>query len=929
MRDIIIVRRDRAALRAMLFSGGAMCLTAACLAATPASAQTTEPAAPIAPEQAATAAPDAQDAAAPGTAIPADEIVVTGTSIRGAAPVGTTVQVLDSAALEQSGLSTTSDVLKTIPQVINLGFEEGRGGGVQGAQGNVTQARTVNLRGLGVESTLVLLNGRRVPPAGTLGAGYDVGIFPNQAIGRLEVVADGASAIYGSDAVGGVINFITKRGRDGTESTFRYGFADGFDEKRFSQTVGLTWKGGDFFWAYEHYERGGLLGSERDLVTQDLRSGGGPDTRGNFGVPGTVVVGTTTYATPTGTNGRGLTAANFIAGTANREDTNLTRSLLVDQNQDQIFGSVHQEITPELEGWVEGFFSDRDYEGFGSSLSRGAAVATLVVPRSNPFFVHPTNPAAASVSVNYSFSQAFPFTAVGGERPWSIAAGLTDRPFGDWVVDGAYNHIRNSAYRRATQIWTFNLAGALADSNPATAFNPFCDPVAVSNCFAQSTLDRLRGYNIIAAKFRQTDWTLKANGSLFHLPGGNVGLAVGGQYFDSDLLSTITTLTTTATPAPRPILTGRTVKAGFAELLVPIFGAENETPFFHRLELSAAVRVDDYSDFGSTTNPKFGATWAPVDGLSLRGSYGTSYRAPTLANIDFRTSATYATSTVFDPVRNQNVRFLSLVGFTEGIGPESANTYTFGVDLAPRGIPGLRAGLTYYNIDYKNRIASISASTILQNPTLYAAFITRDPSAALVLSYMNTPYFTSVPENPANIALIVDGRTANIGGLKQEGLDGNFSYAFGALDSDWNIGATFTKILKAELSPGTGLPFGDVLDLINNPVSFRGRANLGWGYEGARIDAFVNHIGSYDNNLRNPVEKVDSWTTLDLTLSYQVPDSSVEWLRGLRASISLINATDADPPFVINTTASAEGLYDSQNASVIGRFVAFELSKKF
>ena len=874
---------------------------------------------------------------------PEPEIVITGTSIKGAAPVGTSVQVLDTNLVKASGLSTTNDVLKSIPQVVNLGYDEGRGGGVQGAQGNVTQARTVNLRGLGVESSLVLLNGRRIPPAGTLGAGYDTSLVPTNAIARVEVVSDGASAIYGSDAVGGVVNLITKTGAAGSETTLRYGFADGFDEKRFGQTFGRKWSTGNIFLAYERYDRGGLLGSDRaKFVTQDLRAGGGPDARSTMAAPGTIIVGTTTYATPTGTNGVGLTGAQFVAGTANKEDINLTRSLLVNQRQHIGFGSFRQELVPGVTFWAEGVFSSRTYDGLGTSLSAGAARAALTVPSSNPFYVVPTGvvaplcaasagaPAGSRCeTVNFSFSGMGPWRSHGAERAWEIAAGFTFKPFGDWTIDTGVARSGNDAYRKADQLWTFNLAAALADPNPTTALNPFCDPKFSATCYNPATVAKLKGYNIIAAIYRSTDFTAKASGSLFNLPGGNVRLSVGGEYIDSDLLSTITTLTTTATPAPRPIPTGRTVKAGFAEVLVPLFGPDNATPGFYKLELAAAVRVEEFSDFGSTTNPKFGISWSPVQGLTLRGSYGTSYRAPTLANIDYRTSATYSATTLFDSSLQANIHVLQLLGFVQGIKPESATTYTFGGDFAPKFLPGLRLSLTYYNIDYKNRIASTSASTILQNPTLYAAFITRNPTAAQVQFYTNQVYYTSPQENPANFLAIVDARTANIGGLKQSGIDGTISYQFDALGSHWSTGFTFTKILDAKLSNATGVPFTSVLDTINNPISFRGRGSLGWSSNGFRADLFMNITGPYNNNLRTPVERVKTGTTFDASIGYEVPDSGPKWLRGLSFSVSAINVFDQDPPFVINTTASSEGLYDSQNASVVGRFVAFELRKKW
>jgi iron complex outermembrane receptor protein len=891
-------------------AAGALTLSAVNVAA----AQTTAPAA------------GAQNSAA---SEPIDIVVVTGTSLKGSAPVGTQVQVLGADDLRATGVANTNEILKSVPQVVNLGQDEGRGGGVQGAQGNITQSKTINLRGIGTESTLVLLNGRRIAPAGTQGAGYDVSMIPSNAVARIEVVADGASAIYGSEAVGGVINFITKRDYQGGETYLRYGFADGFDEQKFGQNFGYAWESGEVFFAYERYQRGGLMGYERNEVTQDLRPIGGPDLRLNFASPGTITVGAQTYATPLGTRGVGLSAGQFIAGTANLEDINDTRSLLVDQEQDVALLSVRQEITGGLTVWVEGQYSDRDYDGFGTSLNRGAGSATLTVPRSNPFFVHPTNPAATSVSVNYSFSDAFPWKAHGGEEAFGGSAGLTYELPGDWSLDLMASRTGNDSFRRADQVWSANLPAILADSNPATAFNPFCDTSAFTDCNNPATLDRLRGYNIIAARYRSDDFVAKASGSLFDLPGGSIGLAVGGEFMKPDLVTTITQLTTTTNVAVRETKTDREVKAGFAELLVPIFGSDNALPGLQKLDLSAAVRVEEFSDFGSTTNPKYGLTWKPLDSLTLRGSYGTSFRAPTLTNIDFAATATYSAVTILDPSSNSQIRVIQLLGARPGLEPETADTLTFGVDFAPAALPGLRTSLTYYDIDYTNRISSLSSTTILANPTVYADYLTRNPSADLVTSYMTSVFYRTVPESPANIVAIVDARTANLGGLKQSGLDGMISYDFSLLNSEWNIGASATKILKAEQSAAERLPFIDVLDQINNPVSFRARGHIGWSYGSASVDAFINHVGSYDNTLRTPVEKIDSWTTLDLSLAYETPRENQGWGSGLRFALSLINATDSNPPRVINTTTAVEGFYDPQNASVTGRFVAFEVSKQW
>lgn len=856
-----------------------------------------------------------------------DEVVVTGTSIRGVAPVGSPAQSVTTETLKATGLSNTNDILKTIPSFVNLGMAEGRGGGNQSAQANITQGSSVNLRGIGQESTLVLLDGRRIQASGSQGNFYDVSTFAFGAIQRVEVIADGASAIYGSDAVGGVVNFITKRNYDGAEANIRFGGGDGYDEWRFNLGLGKTWSGGDFSFAYEHLDRGGLLGTARKEVTQDLRPLGGPDLRTNFGSPGTIVAGGVTYAIPTGQNGRGLTAARLVAGTANLLDLNFSRSLLADQEKDNLFLSARQRISDTLQVWYSGYFSQRELTYEGTSLNGGAATAALNVPRANPFFVSPIA-TATSVVVNYSFINDFRADDLAKERGWQNAVGFNwDTPIG-WTVEAHASRAVNRASRITTgQLRTINLAAALSDPNPATAFNPFCDGFAFS-CNNPTTLARLNGTSIIAARLTLEDYVAKASGSLFNIWGGPVRAAVGVEYTDGKVVTQNGRDTITPTLAIRVTQADRTVKSLFGELLVPLVGSENAGPGVERLELSLAARYEDYSDFGGTTNPKVGVRWDPIPGLSLRGTYGTSFRAPTISNIDFLATTTYSIVNLPDP-RGGQIRALQLVGARPGLQPESATTLSFGADWRPASIPGLSASFTLYDIDYKDRITAIPISTIFANEAVLPQFVTRNPGADLVNSFLNTPFLNTPTEPAANIRVIVDGRTANLGGLKQRGLDFDVGYQWDTSFGTLSTGLLATVILKAEQSLFEGAPFLDVLDRINYPVSKRGRARFGWRDGGWRADVFVDYVDDYLNDLVAPTlrRKVSSWTTVDASVSYTVGDGAPEWAKNTRISLSANNLFDRDPPKVISISSGVQGLFDSQAASVLGRFVAVELTK--
>ncbi|MDB5420596.1 MAG: TonB-dependent receptor, partial [Brevundimonas sp.] len=522
-----------------------------------------------------------------------EDIVVTGTSIRGVAPVGSASRPIGQAEILSTGVVNTADIVRALPQFVSLGAQEGQGGQTQNAAANVTQGTGINLRGLGTGSTLTLLNGRRLAPSGVDWQFNDVGLFPAGALQRVEVVGDGASAIYGSDAIAGVVNFIFQTRFDGAKTTVSAGMADGVDQWTVGQTFGKVWDSGDVFFAYEHYDRSPLAASDRAFLSADLRPFGGPDRRVNFSNPGTIIANGTTYAIPTGQNGVGLTASQLVAGTSNLTDPAGTRDYLADQERDSFVFSARQNIGDRLQVSYDGFYAKRSFlNRGGSSVGAAGATAALIVPRANPFFVHPTNAAAASVTVNYDFADVFPSYSHGSEVSQQNAFGFKLDLFRDWVLDGYASFNSASARRRAEgQLRTVNLPSVLADTNRATAFNPFGD----HNAQNADTVAKLVGYSDLRTSYNLNDYSLKLSGSLFELPAGAVRAALGVEIYDAEGYSKQERNTTT----PNPVETlnsrvGRDVKAIFGEILVPIVSSANALPFVERLELSVAGRYEEY-----------------------------------------------------------------------------------------------------------------------------------------------------------------------------------------------------------------------------------------------------------------------------------------------------------------------------------------------
>jgi iron complex outermembrane receptor protein len=328
----------------------AVAFAAACMVAGIPAAMAQEAPAPVEPVA---AQPPVAQPAAP-VAVPADnQVVVTGSRIRGVAPVGSPVISVTRADIDNSGATSTAQMLQEVPQVSNLGVSDSSRGQA-GGSGNISYGSSVNLRGIGPYATLTLVNGHRVVPQGTTGSGVDPSVIPMLALQRVEVVADGASAIYGSDAVAGVVNLITRRNVKGVEAFARYGTGDGYKEYQAGLLAGTEWKGGQAVLTFQHDTRGALSGLDRDFYTGDLRARGGGDFRSNQCQPGNIIINNVPYAIPAG----GVTAANrgaLVAGTQNMCDNLKTFDLLPRQERNSAAFTFNQDLGNGFAMYADGF----------------------------------------------------------------------------------------------------------------------------------------------------------------------------------------------------------------------------------------------------------------------------------------------------------------------------------------------------------------------------------------------------------------------------------------------------------------------------------------------------------------------------------------------------------------------------------------------
>ncbi len=862
---------------------------------------------------------------------PGEDILVTGTRIRGRGPVGSKVVTIDRKAIDNSGYATTQQILQAIPQNFGGGPSDASRGGTLADSAILNSGRgsSVNLRGLGPSSTLVLLNGDRPALGGQTGAFADVSMIPTSVIERIEVMPDGASAIYGSDAVAGVINIIPRLNFSGIETSFRIGTADGdFQEYSASLLLGTRWSGGRAMIAYEFNQRGALAAADRDFATEDLRAFGGPDRRGNYANPGTIVAGGRTFAIPGGQNGTGLTAAMLTAETVNKGDSWFGTDLLPQQRRHSLFASLNQEILPGLSFYAHGLGAIRSFDG----RVRPSADATRTVPVTNPFYVDPIG-THQPIGVQYSFVRDLGAEGTRGRvTAYSITGGLT-WDVGRWNIDAHGSWGRQyEDFTNYNRVNTARLAVTLADTNPATAYNL----LGAGSFTNRATIDRVRGSYSSNTSGVVWSSSLRANGPIFTLPAGDVALAVGGEFRKeiykvnaavSDL-SSLTPANVSGIPLPK-----RNVRAAYAELVVPIFGTANAMPGVRRLELSAAIRTERYSDFGTTTNPKFGFSWAPADAITFRGSYGRSFRAPGFNDLrqdpGSKLLFTYPLADPQSPTGTTNV--LVIRGNDPDLRPERASTLTLGADLRPKELPGLHLGVTWFKVDYRDRIASPSSSllTFLTDRATFAPIIESNPSPARVAALYADPFFTNFFNIPASaVGAVADARLQNLAVVKISGLDFDLGYEFDLGGGRVELGATATYTFHIKQALTATAPSTDVVGILGNPVDIRAQAHLGWtsGRWGTALTA--NYVDGYINKTSGTPQRVSAWTTFDFQLTYSVPERRGP-LSGLRISLNATNLLDRDPPFAAYVVGPSTYAYDPENASPVGRVVSLQITKKW
>lgn len=423
-----------------------------------------------------------------------------------------------------------------------------------------------------------------------------------------------------------------------------------------------------------------------------------------------------------------------------------------------------------------------------------------------------------------------------------------------------------------------------------------------------------------------------ADGELFALPAGGVRAAFGAGYRRDgyELLD--------HRGLERPLDLQRTTRSAFAELNIPLL---KDMPGVRSLSLTTAARYDDYSDFGSTLNPKLGLLWEATDGLSFRTSYGRSYRAPVYQ--DMQLNNTVVVANVPNPAAaNGSTLLMMLSNGNPDLSPERAKTWTGGFTFAPPSRPGLRIDANYYRIEYDDRIGSgfggSFPSLFLQPTAPYADILTVDPTQqqiqqarqlgvsglGLFVSRVG-PYALPAGMDETDSQVILDNRFRNNAFTFQQGVDFSAAYGFDAGQARVAVNLASQYIIESERRVTATAPEVDAVNAVYYPVDLKVRGGVTLSRHQVSGGIFANYADSYRDpaNATNP--HVSSWTTVDLNLKYHF-GSVADEQQGTSLAFSVQNLFDRDPPFIVNSINTG---YDPANATALGRFLSMTLTHRW
>lgn len=923
-------------------------------------------------------------------AIALEPVEVLGSRIRqiegeGPAPVAT----YDRDYIRSTGALNLADFLNYLPQTYN-GIAAGRSSapnelnpefgqrtettfpainfvlGVADAPPGQTGVSGVSLRGLGSGSTLILVDGRRVVQSGVGNRSSDSGqgfvnlnTIPLGMIDHVEVMTDGASALYGADAVAGVINIVLKKDWSGRELTTSYkgAFHGGGHERQVTLSAGFNAGKLRGMVSIDYYDRAPLKASQRSFsknqnhtnIVATYDASGNPvygrDLRLNWGYPAVIQArtGTLNGITEAGGNQTRFavvrdgatgtpTLASFMAvgpGPLNsasgiqRGNTSGFLDLIPWTERHGFSGNFTYTINERLEAYgtylysnTRGLFESQPAVSSLATSSGFGNFATIVPAAYNPF-----GQDVVVGMIHYEFGSTNQRTRT---KSHNAVVGLRGKFGTTWEWDASVGWQKQNSDQVTRSFNGAAITAALNNSDPTKRLNPFVDGRAAG--ITQAALyDTMAYYPSVFGGSRLGSFDFVADGSVAEIWGGTVQMATGASWGRNKIGGYAINFTTDFSGNP---VANRTTTAGerdnyavFAEFSVPLIGKPNARPGFERLGLQLAGRYEDYERIDGKTIPKVGLTWSPVKSVLLRASYSEGYRVPGLT--EYVVAPSSFTGSVTDPKRNP----ASTTGVTinrgsrPSIEPETSDNEVYGIIYEPIFAPGLNIQLNYYRTTQKDAIQVLSAQTVVNNEAVFPDRVTRAPADAGDIALGQPGRITAVDQTFVNFGLI-----------RNESMDVGFDYKLPWRDlGRWQVGAFATRTIESvrQLAPGQP-PISDEGDTFA-PPKWKITGNVFWRSGPWNGSVFVTYLDSFKSNLAGNsltfTYPIPSATLVDVHGGYEFQDGIWRGFgKGLRLQVGIGNVFDKEPPFSDTIWGYNAGIH---SAWAMGRSYEFSMTLPF
>ncbi len=925
-------------------------------------------------------------------AIQMAELRVLGSRIRQTESAGPSpVSTYDREYIRSTGAFTLADFLNQLPQTYS-GIGSGRGSspnelnpefgqrtetssppfnfvlGSSAAPAAQTGVSGVSLRGLGSGSTLVLVDGRRATQSGAGNRGtdtrqgfVDLNTIPLGMIERVEVITDGASAIYGADAVAGVINIVLKKNYSGTEINggFRTAEHGGGRERNASILQGFSYGKLSGSISIEYFDRQNLKASERSfsknqnhtaipagtlLSTGAVQFGrdfrllwgypaviqaSGGTVAGTFNaIPGVRVVLTPEGATQTPAVGQFTPVTTPVppativnASGQRRTNTAAFLDLIPETERKGLNANFNYKINDRLDAYA-GFRTTENKSHMQAQLSAnsitgGFGTAAVQQAAFNPF--------NQNVQVGMILLEFGPESQRVRTLSDAANAGVRGQFSKTWQYDlsGTWE---NQKVRQVTR--NYNGAGFASLLNSTTqAFNPYIDARAPGAPSQAPLLETLAVYPTLRSESTSNAVDFSADGDLFDFWGGPVKMAFGASIRRDEVDSTSISFSSAAVPVATvaALSGGQDSKAFYAEFSVPVVGKENARPaaMIHRLDLQLAGRTEEVGPFSKSV-PKLGVSWAPFKSLLVRGSWSEGFRAPGVT--EYLVVAPNFTSSLTDPRRTPpNTTGVTVSrGSNPNSGPEDSENSFAGLVYEPAFAKGLNIQANFYATVQKDVLQVLSAQTIVNNEALFPGRVTRAAPDATDTALGQPGRITAVSTIFANFGR-VENRSADI----------TVDYTLPWEDfGRWRLNFAASTTLKATRQLAPGQPPVVLEDDTASPPKWRINASLFWRKGNWNASAFLWYVDGFRSNsagnnlVQNNTAVVyyptPAVTKLDLRAAYEFKDGVWRgYGKGLRLGVGVNNVFDKEPPFSDTVWGFNAGIHSQL---ILGRAYEFSFS---